>query len=337
MPHEFPRCIRDLSSLAYWKSSELKVFMLYTGIAALFTSLETKYFEHYCLYVLIIRQMCDSYLNFNAENSHQLMLIWHQNLQKLYGDYEMTFTAHVHLHLSKQVERFGPLHKISGFVFEGMIKHIKQFITSTRFVGQQVSRRISSERNIKSIAQKIEPSNGIFPIIYNFIGASIVNKDCLSSEKIKFSTEEQALIMKIFPKHNLQSFKVFGRYFNSKRLYTSYNYEICYIRSSSFVGFQEKKKTAYGQILNFIEIDHESYAILKRFRDNLDLYSFLMLSEEFSEILRLNLFDKYFKVFNEREFDLKVIATKHLGEKCIKIGLGDNNFMITPVLAFEHD
>jgi hypothetical protein len=43
----------------------------------------------------------------------------------------MTFSAHAHLHLPKQVERFGPLYKVSGFVFEGMIKHIKQFISST--------------------------------------------------------------------------------------------------------------------------------------------------------------------------------------------------------------
>jgi hypothetical protein len=67
VPHEFPRCIRDLSSLAYWKASELKVFMLYTGVAALYKSLEQKYFEHYCLYVLIIRQLCDNQSFFNAD------------------------------------------------------------------------------------------------------------------------------------------------------------------------------------------------------------------------------------------------------------------------------
>jgi hypothetical protein len=61
--------MRDLSSLAHWKASELKVFMLYSGVAALFDSLETKYFEHFCLFVLIIQQMCDNFQDYDAENS----------------------------------------------------------------------------------------------------------------------------------------------------------------------------------------------------------------------------------------------------------------------------
>lgn len=161
--------MRDLLSLAHWKASELKVFMLYSGVAALFNSLENKYFEHFCLYVLIIRQMCDTYQDYDAENSRQLLLIWHEQLQILNGDSEMTFTAHAHLHLPDQVARFGPLHKISCFVFEGMIKHIKQFITGTRFVGQQILRRISSEKNIKAIAQEIDSSNPIYPVIKSYL------------------------------------------------------------------------------------------------------------------------------------------------------------------------
>lgn len=91
LPHEFPRAIRDFSSLAFWKASELKVFMLYTGVTTLFKSLEIKYFEHFCLYILIIRQMCDRISDFDADNSRQLISIWHQKLQELYGEYEMTY------------------------------------------------------------------------------------------------------------------------------------------------------------------------------------------------------------------------------------------------------
>jgi hypothetical protein len=265
--------------------------------------------------------MCDSYLEFDSDNSFQLLLIWHEQLQKLYGDYEMTFTAHAHLHLPKQVERFGPLHKVSGFVFEGMIKHIKQFISSTRFVGQQISRRISSERNIKSIANKIEPSNGIYSIIFGFINRSGEKEAALTCglDKTKLSDEEQKLIERRFSNRNLEQLNVYGRYYNGKRLYTSYNYEINYTRSSSIVKFKENK-IVNGQIQNLIEVDNECYAIIKTYRDSVDTYSFLMLSENFSEILRLNLFDKYFKIFNENEFDLKVISTSYLQEMCIKIG-----------------
>jgi hypothetical protein len=59
----------------------------------------------------------------------------------LYGNSEMTFTVHAHLHLPNQVERFGPLNKISAFPFEGMIKHIKQYVSGTRGHANQFAKK----------------------------------------------------------------------------------------------------------------------------------------------------------------------------------------------------
>jgi hypothetical protein len=109
---------------------------------------------------LIIRQFCDNQSFFNANNNKQLLHIWHQNLETFYNDYEMTFTAHAHLHLPEQVKRFGPLYKIS---FEGSIKHVKQYITGTRYVGKQILDRIASEKNIKEIARTLK-SNTEFSV-----------------------------------------------------------------------------------------------------------------------------------------------------------------------------
>jgi hypothetical protein len=106
----------------------------------------------------------------------------------VYGDYEMTFTAHAHLYLPDQVARFGPLHKISGFVFEGMIKHIKQFITGTRFVGQEILRRISGEKNMKSIAQEIDSSNPIYPIIRSYSNELNEKHDAFVSTELSSTT-----------------------------------------------------------------------------------------------------------------------------------------------------
>jgi hypothetical protein len=125
VPHTFSRSIRDLKSLAHWKANEFKVFLLYTGVGALYKSLNIKFFQHFCLYVLIIRKLCEIEGSFNEKHNEALILLWHQELQSLYGDFEMTFTAHAHIHLPAQVSRFGPLHKISCFVFESMIKHLK--------------------------------------------------------------------------------------------------------------------------------------------------------------------------------------------------------------------
>jgi hypothetical protein len=96
--------VRDFSELAYWKANEFKVFMFYTGISTLMHVLPQNYYQHFCLYVLIIRKLCDRDLKATEiENIDKLLLIWHQGVEKLYGDFELTFTAHAHLHLAKQV------------------------------------------------------------------------------------------------------------------------------------------------------------------------------------------------------------------------------------------
>jgi hypothetical protein len=82
--------------------------MLYTGIATLIDTLQTPYFEHFCLYSLIMRKLCDRDLkldnNLGILNLERLLCIWHGEIEKNYGNFELTLTAHLHLHLPQQVE-----------------------------------------------------------------------------------------------------------------------------------------------------------------------------------------------------------------------------------------
>jgi hypothetical protein len=78
--------------------------MFYTGISFLMHVLPQEYFQHFCLYVFTIRKLFDRDLKATEiENIDNLLLIWHQGVQKLYGDFELNFTTHAHLHLAKQV------------------------------------------------------------------------------------------------------------------------------------------------------------------------------------------------------------------------------------------
>ena len=54
------KILRNFKAFIHWKANEIKVFLLYTGLPILFKYLQTKYFEHFCLYVLIIRRLCDT-------------------------------------------------------------------------------------------------------------------------------------------------------------------------------------------------------------------------------------------------------------------------------------
>jgi hypothetical protein len=37
------------------------------------------------------------------KNIEELISVWHGGIDKLYGNFELTFTAHTHLHLPQQV------------------------------------------------------------------------------------------------------------------------------------------------------------------------------------------------------------------------------------------
>ena len=70
------------------------------------------YFEHFCLYVLIIRKLCDRDLqNHEIENIDKLLIIWHKGIEKNYGEFELAYTAHAYLHLAQQV-LYSYYHKI---------------------------------------------------------------------------------------------------------------------------------------------------------------------------------------------------------------------------------
>ena len=64
--------------------------------------------------------MCYTSISKKEHNFTQSLLnLWHQELELLYGDKNMTFTAHAHLHLVEQVKRLGPLLRLEVFGFEG--------------------------------------------------------------------------------------------------------------------------------------------------------------------------------------------------------------------------
>jgi hypothetical protein len=101
--------------------------------------------------------------------------------------------------------------------------------------------------------------------------------------------------------------------------------------------FQQSGKIYHGQVLNFIEFQRNTHALLKKYQDKIDMYSFLMLSKDYSQILSLNSFDKYFKIFDDDEYDVILLPVNNLRDKCLKISLSKNKEMPTPVLDFEHD
>ena len=258
MPHSFARSIRDFKSLLHWKANELKVFLLYTGLPILFKYLETKYFEHFCLYVLVIRRLCDTDMPDKKQDlTRNLLNIWHKDLQDLYGQTNMTYTAHVHLHLVDQVQRLGPLQRIEAFSFEGLLKHIKAKITGTRFIGDQIIKRILIEKNSIQKVLEIDETHA-FDYDARHLLPKVYKNDKLFDMKQENSmklTSFEIIALKTFDVSikDLTGIDCFSRFKQGNFTYNCSFYDINQKRCSSYAKWEKNGLIHFGLIIKFIQ------------------------------------------------------------------------------------
>lgn len=74
-------------------------------------------------YVIFLRILFqDKIANEDLDYADELIVDFIQEYQTLYGVNVMTSNIHKHMHLTNIVRRYGPLHKLSCFPFEGVFK-----------------------------------------------------------------------------------------------------------------------------------------------------------------------------------------------------------------------
>ena len=98
------------------------------------------YYEHLLIYVLFLRILTqDKITNETLAASRILIKKFINDFEQLYGSINVSFNVHSHLHLPDQVERFGPLNKISCFAFEGFFKVCSGLFQGTRNICHQIA------------------------------------------------------------------------------------------------------------------------------------------------------------------------------------------------------
>ena len=60
----------------------------------------------------------------------------------------MTYKLHAHLHLPEQCYKFGPLHKLSAFPFEGRLKIYNSYVHGTRGFLNQIYKHEITEKYV---------------------------------------------------------------------------------------------------------------------------------------------------------------------------------------------
>lgn len=151
MPKEFARRPRSLKYMERYKATELRSFLLYTGVFLLKDILDPVRYNHFLLLSLSIRILLhkDHYTKYNRCASEMLDKFV-ENLDECYDDTFTTFNFHCLTHLASDTLNFGCLESFSAFKFENYLGKLKRKIRKNKDVAAQVYNRLVEESFIQN-------------------------------------------------------------------------------------------------------------------------------------------------------------------------------------------
>lgn len=149
LPTEIHRSNRSLEYLKMWKGLEFRNFLNYTGIVAL-RAIYDEYSPEY-------KMFCNLFVGCticNMDEHHAYLPLAHKTFMQFIEQFKLVFnsgmvTSNIHqaCHIVSQVERFGPLQKMSSYPFENELHRIKRKIRAGSNPLQQLVRRLMEEKN----------------------------------------------------------------------------------------------------------------------------------------------------------------------------------------------
>jgi hypothetical protein len=157
IPREFARKPRSLFELDRWKASELRQFLLYTGLIVLKSEISDKFYENFrCLSIAIFllssERLCKHYCGYAEE----LLIFFVEQCIELYGPAFVVYNVHGLIHLADDVRNFGHLESISSFPFENFLGHMKKCVRKPQQVLQQIQKRVLQGYFSQSALNKVQ-------------------------------------------------------------------------------------------------------------------------------------------------------------------------------------
>ena len=132
LPSNFVQQPRMLRELDRWKTTELHIFLLYTGIVALKGTVDTVVYKHFISFSVAIRLLCESnacVCNLNLKGACQFLSYFVVNSQKIFEELFCVYNVHSLLLLCDDVLFYNvSLDIISSFKFENYLQKLKQLV-----------------------------------------------------------------------------------------------------------------------------------------------------------------------------------------------------------------
>lgn len=199
IPSEFVRKPRSFSELEYWKASEFRQFILYTGLIVLKSQLSKKLYEHFCclsviMHMLLSPSLCMHYCDY----VDKLLIVWIKRSQKLYGRHFVVYNVHSLLHLVDDVRKFGNLDNISSFPFENFMRCLKSAIRKPQKVLEQLANRVAegyfNNKTCEAIEHGVRREHTCGPVLSGLIEFKQYRELQLNNFTIKLTSGDNCLM-----------------------------------------------------------------------------------------------------------------------------------------------
>ena len=183
LPSEFNRQPRSLDDLDYWKATELRSFLLYSGMVVLKGIVADDVYEHFlclCLAMTLLSCPDDERRNGSITFCRELLARFAGDAAALYGGPFVVYNVHSVQHIPDDVEFHNvPLQRIDAFCFENKLKDLKSYIKGPENPLAQVYQRTLEK-------QRSTQSNG---------KAKVIKVSCKPKDSC-FETDDKVLVVK---------------------------------------------------------------------------------------------------------------------------------------------
>ncbi|KAJ8677929.1 hypothetical protein QAD02_013716 [Eretmocerus hayati] len=206
IPSEFARKTRALKFVHFYKATELRQFLLYSGMIALKGIVHPDVYVNFLTLHVAISILShpslsrdEGYLNY----AQTLLKKFVAHFQKLHGAKYVSFNVHGLLHLVNDVRKYGHLENFSAFRFENFIGKLKRLIRKGNQPLQQIIRRSAEIESLQKedshstsqLGVDLTNENAEEPLIRDLHGVTQYQQATLRSFKIKCDDERDNCLL----------------------------------------------------------------------------------------------------------------------------------------------
>lgn len=154
---ELGRTSKSMSLSNTMKADEWKNWVLVFSLYCLKDTLPASHFNLWQIFVRACALLLKPYMKHaELENAHQLLLLYCRKFQETYGRKYCTPNMHLHLHLKKCIENYGPVYGFWAFSFERYNGILGSYHTNNRSLTITLMRKFIDGIRVVSSYQQLE-------------------------------------------------------------------------------------------------------------------------------------------------------------------------------------